>query len=67
MQVAGADALSRTCACDRERFLVALRSLPAEDLAEVFADGQAESICEFCGTVYTAVPEDLRAPVEASA
>lgn len=59
VQVSEADALMRTCTCDKDRLLVALKSLGAEDLAEVFADGVAESICEFCGTTYTARPEDL--------
>lgn len=61
VQVAEADALLRTCACDRDRFIVALKSLPAEDLAEVFAYGTASSTCEFCGTTYEAQPEDLAA------
>ena len=61
VQVAEADALSRTCQCDKERFIVALKSLSAEDLAEIFEAGPAESTCEFCGTTYVATPEDLAA------
>ena len=59
VQVAEADALTRTCHCDAERFIAALRTLGEDDLTEIFQDGAAESVCEFCGTVHRAGPEDL--------
>ena len=59
VQVAEADALQRTCACDVERFVAALKTLGSEDLAEIFQDGKAESTCEFCGTTYRVTPDDL--------
>lgn len=63
VQVAEADALERTCACDAERFIKALKTLSAEDLAEIFEDGEAESQCEFCGTTYRVTPHDLSAKI----
>ena len=59
VRVGEPQALQRTCACDRERFLVALRSLPQGDLDDVFAGGDASSTCEFCGTTFTATRADL--------
>ncbi len=63
VRVGEPQALHRTCACDKKRFLVALRSLPQTDLDEVFAEGDASSTCEFCGTTFTATPSDLSEPV----
>ena len=53
VQIAEADALSRTCHCNAERFIAALRTLGPQDLEEIFQDGPAESTCEFCGTTYS--------------
>ena len=59
VQVAEADALVRTCHCDAERFIAALKTLGENDLDEIFQDGAAESVCEFCGTVHRAERADV--------
>ena len=59
VRAAEAEPLRRTCVCDRSRFLLALRSLPAEDLTDLFANGPARSTCAFCGTTFEARAEDL--------
>ena len=59
VQVAEADALVRTCHCDAERFIAALKTLSQGDLDEIFEDGAAESTCEFCGTTHRATRADI--------
>lgn len=48
------------CDCSRERFEVALASLPAADLTEMKdQDKGAEIVCQFCQEVYTFDDKDL--------
>ena len=49
------------CYCDRERVTKALISLGKEELAEIAADGKPFTVdCQFCDTVYTFTPEQIR-------
>ena len=48
------------CKCSRERVVEAVRSLSAEDLRELQADGkEVEVRCQFCDEVYTFTPEEV--------
>jgi molecular chaperone Hsp33 len=49
------------CYCDRERVTAALISLGKKDLEEIAADGKPFEVgCQFCDTVYSFTPEDIR-------
>ena len=49
------------CYCDRDRVTKALISLGKEELAEIAADGKPFTVdCQFCDTVYTFTPEQIR-------
>ena len=49
------------CYCDRERVTKALISLGKEELAEIAEDGKPFTVdCQFCDTVYTFTPEQIR-------
>lgn len=49
------------CYCNRHRVEAALISIGREELAEIVADGKAFPVeCQFCDTVYTFTPEDIR-------
>ena len=49
------------CYCNRDRVTGALLSLGKEELTEIAAEGKAFPIeCQFCDTVYTFTPEDIR-------
>jgi len=53
--------ISYKCYCSRQRVTGALISLGKEELAEIAAEGQAFPVeCQFCDTVYTFTPEDVR-------
>ncbi|HEP7153760.1 TPA: Hsp33 family molecular chaperone HslO [Streptococcus pyogenes] len=54
--------LSFQCDCSRERFEVALMTLPKADLqAMIDEDKGAEIVCQFCGTKYQFNESDLEA------
>lgn len=60
VRTAKPQALSRVCRCSIERIKTVLMSLSRKDLADCFNDdGQIESVCEFCGTVYRLSAADL--------
>lgn len=49
------------CYCNRDRVTGALLSLGKEELTEIAAEGKAFPVeCQFCDTVYTFTPEDIR-------
>jgi molecular chaperone Hsp33 len=53
------------CYCSRDRVTSALISLGREDLSSILADGKAFPVeCQFCDTVYTFTPEDIRQLLE---
>jgi molecular chaperone Hsp33 len=55
------------CYCSRERVLQAVSSISREDLEEMAASHENAVVsCQFCDTVYTFTPEELRAVVERS-
>ncbi len=50
------------CNCSRERFERALKSLNAQELEEMANEMEkAETVCQFCGSVYTFTSEELKA------
>ncbi len=53
------------CYCSRERVLQAVSSIPREDLEEMADSGESAVVsCQFCDTVYTFTPEELRSFME---
>ena len=49
------------CYCNRHRVEAALISIGREELTEIMADGKSFPVeCQFCDTVYTFTPEDIR-------
>ena len=49
------------CGCSRERYMVSLSLLPAEDLQEMIDDGKgAEICCQYCGHYYHFDTDDLK-------
>ncbi len=49
------------CNCSRERFESALKSLNAQELAEMADEMEkAETVCQFCGSVYTFTNDEIR-------
>ena len=49
------------CYCSRDRVTKALISLGKEELGEIAADGKPFTVdCQFCDTVYTFTPEEIR-------
>lgn len=49
------------CYCNRDRVTGALLSLGKEELTEIAAEGKSFPVeCQFCDTVYTFTPEDIR-------
>ena len=49
------------CYCNRHRVEAALISIGREELSEIMADGKPFPVeCQFCDTVYTFTPEDIR-------
>ncbi|ROO25766.1 Hsp33 family molecular chaperone HslO [Salinisphaera orenii] len=53
------------CTCSRARFGRALHQLGAEELRSVIAEqGELETQCHFCNTVYTFSPTDVEALIE---
>lgn len=50
------------CNCSRQRFENALKSLNKEELRQMADEMEkAETVCQFCGSVYTFTSEELRA------
>lgn len=50
------------CYCSRERVTGALLSLGKEELTQIAAEGKDFPVeCQFCDTVYTFTPQDIRA------
>lgn len=48
------------CDCSKEKFEEALLTLPAEEIQEMIEeDGQAETVCHFCGSKYLFTKEEL--------
>ena len=57
--------VSYTCYCSRERVRAALLSLGRGELEEIIAEDKAFPVeCQFCDTVYTFTPEDIREMLE---
>ena len=53
------------CPCTRQRLSASLRSIGAEALKELAAEGTpAEVVCQFCGKAYRFPPEELTALAE---
>ena len=53
--------VSYKCYCSRERVSAALLSLGRGELEEIIAEDKAFPVeCQFCDTVYTFTPEDIR-------
>ena len=53
------------CYCDRERVVAALISLGREELTQIMEEGNPFPVeCQFCDTVYTFTPEDIRQILE---
>ena len=53
------------CYCSRERVSAALLSLGRGELEEIIAEDKAFPVeCQFCDTVYTFTPEDIREMLE---
>ncbi len=53
--------ISYKCYCDRHRVEAALISIGREELAEIMAEGKPFPVeCQFCDTVYSFTPEDIR-------
>ncbi|MBE6810399.1 MAG: Hsp33 family molecular chaperone HslO [Ruminococcaceae bacterium] len=53
------------CNCSRERFESALKSLNQEELTEMADEMEkAETVCQFCGSVYTFTNDEIRALLE---
>lgn len=49
------------CNCSRERFESALKSLNPEELTSMANDMErAETVCQFCGSVYTFTSDEIR-------
>ena len=49
------------CNCSRERFESALKSLSQEELTEMADEMEkAETVCQFCGSVYTFTSDEIR-------
>ena len=53
--------VSYKCYCDRDRVTAALVSLGREELTEIMNEGKSFPVeCQFCDTVYTFTPEDIK-------
>ena len=53
--------VSYKCYCSRERVTAALISLGKAELTEIMEEGKTFPVeCQFCDTVYTFTPEDIR-------
>ena len=53
--------VSYKCYCSRERVEAALISLGRKELQEIADEGESFPVeCQFCDTVYTFTPEDIR-------
>ena len=53
--------VSYKCYCSRDRVTAALISLGREEMTEIMEEGKAFPVeCQFCDTVYTFTPEDIR-------
>ena len=57
--------VSYKCYCSRERVTAALISLGKEELTEIMNEGKAFPVeCQFCDTVYSFTPDDIRKLLE---
>ncbi len=57
--------ISYKCYCDRERVDRALISLGRKELTEIAEEGRPFTVdCQFCDTVYTYTPEEIRGLLE---
>ena len=64
-QVLATDEVRYRCPCTRLRLSAALRSVGADALKELAAEGTpAEVVCQFCGKTYSFTPEELIALAE---
>ncbi len=62
VEVLSEQEVSYKCNCSRERFEKALRSLNNTELKEMADEMEkAETVCQFCGSVYTFTNEEIRA------
>ena len=57
----GTQEVSYKCYCSRERVEAALISLGRKELTEIMEEGKSFPVeCQFCDTVYSFTPEDIR-------
>ena len=57
--------VSYKCYCSRDRVTKALISLGKDELTEIMNDGKPFTVdCQFCDTVYSFTPEDIRGILE---
>lgn len=64
-EILSRDEVSYRCPCSRKRLSDALRSIGAEALLELAAEGTpTEVTCQFCGKNYSFLPEELTALAE---
>ena len=61
----GTQEVSYKCYCSRERMEAALISLGRKELSEIAVDGEPLSMtCQFCDSVHTFTPEDIKKLLE---
>ena len=61
----GTQEVSYKCYCSRERMEAALISLGRKELSEIAADGKPLNMtCQFCDSVHTFTPDDIRELLE---
>lgn len=54
------------CSCSKERLVVALQSLPVDDLVQMFMDGQGvETQCDYCHTIWSLTDEEMQELIKA--
>lgn len=58
-EVLAEQALGFACSCSRARIEEVFESLGKEEALAAVVDGQAEVVCEFCGTTYAFTPDEL--------
>lgn len=60
VRVYDASPLAKRCSCSAEKLIGTLRTLPRDELAEIYKEtGKLEMVCEFCNTVYRLSEADI--------
>ena len=52
-------ALQRYCSCSHQRLATVMRSMSAEERADLAVNGRIEATCEFCSTSYSFDPSEI--------